>query len=232
VNDGPVYFFGGACGLLIGIGYAIIIALYAPIGAPPASADALLLYLASNESRWWWIIGLSVLTDLLFIPVVASIWLVLRKVNVYLAGLAAACIILFVFLDLSITWTNYASEMALAGRYTRAVTEAQESAILAAAEPGAAILHSRLLFVYNSLTLAAGILLAGIAMRRSIFSRAAAYLGIATGCVGILAVAGAFFTNAVNAAIIAASCLTTIWVFVLGYELCRCGRVFAARNPG
>jgi len=228
VNESLAYFFGGACGLLLGIAYVIIIALYAPIGAPPISADALLLYLAGNETRWRWIIGLSVLTDFLFIPLAASIWFVLRKVNLYLVGLAATCVILFVFLDLAITWMNYTAAMALAGRYSKAVTDIEKSAILAAAEPIAAVLHSMLLFVYNSLTLAGGILLTGIVMVRSMFSRAIAYVGIATGCVGVLAVAGPFFIHALNSAIIVASCLTTVWVFALGYQFCRCG--IAARR--
>jgi hypothetical protein len=224
-----VYLFGGGCGLIVGIAYLIIIALYAPIGAPPVSVDAVLLYLATNSTRWWWIIGLSVLTDFLFIPFAASIYFALRKVNCYIIWLAAGCIILFVFLDLAITWTNYAAAMALGSGYLKSMTEVQKSAILTAAEPVAAVLHSKLLFVYNSLTLAVGILLTGIVMLRSFFGKATAYLGIATGCTGILAVIGSFLTSALNSAIILASCLTTLWVFIVGYQFCRHG--MAVRAP-
>ena len=107
------YCIGGLCGLALGIGYVIIIVLYAPIGAPPVNIDALLRYLGTNPSRWWWIIGLSVLTYALFLPVAMSVYSALRTARRYLVCLAVAFILLFVFLDLAITWTNYASLVAL-----------------------------------------------------------------------------------------------------------------------
>ena len=223
VNESLVYFFGGGCGLVFGVAYLIIIALYAPIGAPPVSVDALLLYLAAHPTRWSWIIGLSVLTDFLFLPLAASIYFVLRRVDRYMISLAAGCMILFVVLDLAITWTNYAAAMTLGDGYLKAVTEVQKSALLSAAEPVGAVLHSKLLFVYNSLTLAAGILLTGIVMLRSTFGKTTAYLGIATGCAGVIAVIGSFLTSALNSAIIVASCLTTLWVLIVGYQFCRRG---------
>jgi len=223
MNGKGVYWTGGVCGLILGIAYLIIITLYAPIGAPPINVDALLLHLATNPTRWWWIIGLSVLTDFLFIPLAASIYFVLRNVNSYMIGLAAGCMILFVFLDLAITWTSYSAAMALGSSYLRALTEVQKSAILTAAQPVGAVLHSNLLFVYNTLTLAAGIFLTGIVMLRSTVGKATAYLGIITGCAGILAVVGSFFTSALNSAIIVASCLTTLWAFIVGYQFCRQG---------
>lgn len=221
MDDRQVYLVGGGCGLAIGIGYVAIIALYAAIGAPPLSVEPLLLYLASHSSRWWWIIGLSVSTDFLFTLFAASIYFVLRNVNRYVMWLAAGSIVLFVVLDLAVTWTNYAALMALGSRYLNALTEVQKSSILATAEPVNAILHSKLLFVYNSLTLAAGILFTGIVMLRASFGKASAYVGIATGCAGVLAVASSFFTTALNSAIILASCLTALWVFIVGYQFCR-----------
>jgi hypothetical protein len=128
-----------------------------------------------------------------------------------------------VILDLAITWTNYAAAMALGNRYLKALTEVQKSSILATAEPVGAVLHSKLLFVYNSLTLSAGILFTGIVMLRATFGKASAYLGIATGCVGVLAVVGSFLTTALSGTIVLASCLTALWVFVVGYQFCRCG---------
>lgn len=223
LNRLAVYFIGGGCALVLGVAYVIIIALYAGMGAPPVSIEPLLLYLAKNSSRWSWIIGLSVLTDFLFIPLAASIYFVLRNVNRYMICLAAACIVLFVVLDLAITWTDYAAAMALGSAYLSASTDVQRSAILITAVPIGAVLHSKLLFVYNSLTLAAGILLTGIGMLRSTFGKASAYAGIAAGSAGVLAVVSSFLTNSLSGAIILASCLTTLWVFIVGYQFCRRG---------
>jgi len=216
-----VYCTGGVCGLILGVAYVAIIVLYVPIGAPPVHVDALLAYLAANSARWWWIVALSVLTDFLFVPLTISICFVLRSADRYLLWLAAGCIMLFVVLDLAVTWTGYVSLMSLSGDYCRAVTETQKAAILTAAAPGCALLHSKLLFVYNTLTLAVGILLSGLVMLRSTFGNGAAYLGIATGCAGIVSVCGSFFFTALSSAIILASCLTMLWVIVVGYRLCR-----------
>ena len=227
ISERLAYRVGGVCGLVLGLAYLVIIALYAPIGAPPVSVDGLLPYLARSSTRWSWIIGLSVMTDFLFVPLALSIYFALRKVNSYTACLAAACVILFVLLDLAITWTNYASLMTLASAYRSTVTEAERTAILTMATPAAALLHSNLLFVYNTLTLAVGILLSGIIMLRSTFGKSTAYLGVATGCAGILSVIGPFFASALQNAIIVASSLTALWLFIVGYQFCR----MAARTP-
>ena len=222
-SDGLVYFTGGVCALILGLAYVIIIALYAPIGAPPIRVDARLTYLAANATRWWWIIGLSVLTDFLFVPLTVSNYFALKEANRYLILLASACIMLFVCLDLAITWTNYTSLMTLSGAYARAATEIQRANLLAAAGASAAVLQSSLLFVYNTLTLAVGILVSGLVMLRGVFGKPAAYMGIATGFVGIVSVTGSLFISGFSIAIILASCLTTLWVVVVGWNLCILG---------
>lgn len=222
-SDTRVYAVGASSAIALGLGYVIIIALYAPIGAPPGNAQALLGYLGAHPIRWQWIIGLSVLTDIAFLPLAASLYLVFRNLDRYLTLLATGSIALFVVLDLAITWTNYSAAVALGSEYRLAGTEFQRSAIVAAATPISAVLHSELLFVYNSLTLGVGILLIGILMRRSMFGNAAAYLGIATGLASIVAVVGSFVSSATGVVIVLASCLTLLWAFVVGYRFLRLG---------
>ena len=86
------------------------------------------------------------------------------------------------------------------------------------------MLESGLLFVYNTLTLAVGILMIGLVMLKGIFSKSTAYLGLATGIFGIVAVAGPFFLTSLSVTIIIASVLTTAWVLRAGYELYRLGQ--------
>lgn len=223
MNERLVYCTGGVCGLVLGLGYLAIIALYAPIGAPPVGVEAVLLYLVRAPVRWSWIVVLSVLTDFLFVPLALSIYFSLRKINRYTMWLSSGCMLLFVVLDLAITWTNYTSLIALSSKYIAAATEAQRSAIAMAAEPPYAVLHSNLLFVYNTLTLAVGILLTGTVMLRSTFGKRSAYLAIATGLAGTVSVVASFFGNALSSMILIASCLTTLWVLVIGYQLLRRG---------
>ena len=75
--DGRLYRWGGAAGLLIGAGDVAIMALYAPMGAPPQGAAARLAYMAAHPTAWWWILGLSVVTDILFLPLFLALqqWL-------------------------------------------------------------------------------------------------------------------------------------------------------------
>ncbi len=103
------YRAGATSALLLGAAYIIIIPVYAHAGAPPNGGEAWLNYLVGKTTVWWAILGLSVLTDLLFVPVALSLYLALRAVNRDAMLLAAAFVGLFVVLDLAGTWSRYAS---------------------------------------------------------------------------------------------------------------------------
>ena len=86
-------------------------------------------------------------------------------------------------------------------------------------------LESNLLFVYNSLTLAVGILVTGLVMLKGIFSKSTAYLGLVTGILGVVSVASSFFASSVSSvSIILASVLNTVWFLFVGYRLYRLGQ--------
>jgi Domain of unknown function (DUF4386) len=214
---------GGTSALLFGLAYIVIIALYVPVGAPPSGGEARLEYHAGNTTVWWAILGLSVLTDFLLIPVALSLYLALIEVNRDAMLLATAFIGLFVFLDLAVTWPNYASLIALGDDYA-AASDAQREAYVAAANYASAVLGSTLAGVYNILTLTLGILIAGFVMlRRGSFDKGTAYLGLLTGILGIVSVVGPVLVGALGATIIVASVLTTVWVLLVGYRLYRIG---------
>jgi len=214
---------GGTSAILFGVAYIVIIALYIPMGAPPSGVEERLVYVAGNRTAWWAILGLSVLTDFLLAPVALSLYLALKGINKNAMLMATAFVGLFVLLDLAITWTNYASLIILSDSYATVTDEIQRTAIVTAATAPALILESSLLFIYNSLTLAIGILLTGLVMLKGVFSKGMAYLGIATGVLGIVAVVGSMFVSALGTVIILASILTTIWVLFAGFRLYRLG---------
>src|SRR5262245_3162145 len=72
---------GGICALVLGAGYVAIIPLYAQVGAPPSGGQAWLEYLAGKTTVWWAILGLSVLTDFLFVPVALALYAALERIN-------------------------------------------------------------------------------------------------------------------------------------------------------
>jgi hypothetical protein len=219
-----LYRVGGISALVLGIAYIITIALYVPVGTPPSGAEARLTYLAGNTTVWWAILGLSVLTDFLFVPVALSLYLALKGINRNAMLVATACVVLFIVLDLAVTWTNYASLITLSSNYAAASNDAQRAVFVAAASYPSAVLESGLIGVYNTLTLAVGILMTGLVMLKGIFSKSTAYLGLVTGILGIVAVAGPFFTSSLGVTIIIASALTTVWVLFVGYRLYSLGQ--------
>lgn len=215
-----LYRTGGVSALILGLSYLVIIGLYVPLGAPPSGAEARLAYLSANTNAWWAILGLSVFTDFLFVPMALSLYIALEGLNKYAMLLATACVALFVFLDLALTWTNYAALIAFSGKYAMAAGASQRAAVVEIATYPSAILESGLLFVYNSLVLAAGILLTGFVMLKGIFSKGTAYLGLFTGLLGITSVVGSF-VGIFSSGIILTSLLTTIWVLFVGHRLIR-----------
>ena len=223
-DDRPLYRVGGLAALGIAIGYLVIIPIYVAVGAPPAGADAWLGYLAGKTAPWWAILGLSVLTDLLFIPLALALYRALRRTDSNTMALAATFIVLFVAVDLAVTWTNYAVLISVADRYAAAATDAERAAQMAAATSASALLSSTVEAVYSIGILSVGILMIGIVTARSTFGRLAAWLAIATGILGILAVVGPLLVRGLSAMAILASLLTTIWLFVVGFRLLRMAR--------
>jgi hypothetical protein len=125
---------------------------------------------------------------------------------------------------LSWTWPNYASLIALGDDYAAATTDAQREAYVAAANYASAVLTSTLAGVYNIVTLSLGILIAGIVMLGGPFGKGTAYLGLVTGILGIVSVAGPLVVGALSVTIIFASVLTAVWILLVGYRLYRIGR--------
>jgi hypothetical protein len=222
--DRTMYRAGGLSALAVGLGYIAIIPLYVYVGAPPSEGQAWLTYAANKTSAWWAIVGLSMLTDFLFVPIALALYLALRTINREAMLLATAFIASFVVLDLAVTWPNIASLVTLSDRYASAATDAQRAAYVAAATYARSVLGSTLAGIYSIATLSFGLLIAGIVMLRGVFSRIAAWLGIVAGVLGIVSVVGGVFVSAIGVAVILASALTTLWALLVGYELLRLSR--------
>ncbi|MBV9670595.1 MAG: hypothetical protein JOZ43_06535, partial [Acidobacteriales bacterium] len=185
-----LYRVGGICALVLGVAYLVIIPLYASVGAPPTGGEAWLTYLDGKTTVWWVILGLSVLTDVLFVPVAFALYLALQGVNRNAMLVATAFVGLFIVLDLAVTWTNYASLITLSGNYGAATNDAQRMPYIAAANYASAVLTSPLERVYAIVDLSFAMLLIGLVMLKGIFRKSTAYVGVATGVLGIVSITG------------------------------------------
>src|SRR5262249_38316433 len=142
------YRVGGISALVLGVAYAVIFSLFAHVGAPPSVGADWLEYLEGKTKVWWAILALSVLTDVLFLPVALSLYFALKRVNQGAMLLGTALMVVFVVLDLAVTWTNYASLLTLSALHSSATTDAQRAAYVAAATYASAVLSSRIEVFY------------------------------------------------------------------------------------
>jgi hypothetical protein len=206
---------GGIAAILLAVGYVVIFPLYFRVGAPPSGGDAWFKYLPAKTSLWWAIVAVSVVTDFLFVPVTLALYLALKNQGKNAMLLATAFVCAFVSLDLAVTWSHYASILTLYEKYAATSNVALRAGYLAAADYGSAMLTSPLEIVYSIVTLSFGILVIGFVMLRGVFSKLTAYLGLVTGILGIASLSRASFT------IIGNALCATLWLFFVGYRLCR-----------
>lgn len=210
-----LYRAGGIASLAIAIAYFAIIGLYALVGAPPVGGQAWLDYLVGQTTAWWAIIGMSVLTNFLYVLVALSLYFALKHFQRLTMLIGTAFIGLFVTLELAVNWTAYAALVVLSQEYAFAASESQKALLVAAANYPSAVIASPLALVYAIGTLSLGILIISVVMLRGVFNRFTAYMGILTGILGFAAVAGIAFAVILNAL------AATIWLFLVGFTLLR-----------
>ena len=210
---------GGLSAIALGVSYIAIIGLYLLSGELPSGAEERLRHLADHTTVWWMILGLSVATDLLFLPLMWSLYMLLRDVNKNAMLAGTGLVGLFVLLDLTVTWPNYSALITLGDKYVAAGDDTQRAVLLGAANYANEVLSSGLFGVYAILVPAVGYFVIGLVMLKGAFGKVAAYLGMAAGIVGVISVVGPLVVDAVGMAVILASILTTVWVLLVGYKL-------------
>jgi hypothetical protein len=183
----------------------------------------MLEYLNGKTSVWWAIIGLSALTDFLYALIAFSLYQALKGINRDAMVVATGLKWLFVVLELAIAWPNYVVLLTLSESYAAATTDLQRASYVASANYATAMLNSKLGF-YSILVPALGTLLIGLVMRKGIFNKATAYLGVVAGVLGIVSVVGPLFVSALDPTIILTSLLTTVWFLLVGLRLYKIGR--------
>ena len=211
---------GGVAALLLAAGYVLIMPLFATVGAPPVGAQARLEYHSTGTAAWWGIVALSVLTDLLFVPIAASLYAALRRFGQPAMLVATAFTLLFVALDLAVLWPAKVSLIGLGEQYATALP-AQRDLLLAAAAYPAAVVDSILTSVYSVLTLGIGILMTGLVMLRTGVARATAIIGVLAGALGIVSVAETALTGSFAVLVVGASVLTIVWLVLVAWGLLR-----------
>ncbi len=209
---------GGVAALFLAAGYVATMPLFAIVGAPPEGALARLEYHTTGTTAWWVIVALSVLTDLLFVPVAIALYTALRRLSQPAMLIATAFIATFVVLDLAVLWPAKVSMLTL-GEACGTATIEQRAMLVAAAGYPSTVLDSDLTAVYSVLTLGIGILGTSLVMLRGRFARATAIVGVTAGVVGIASVVETTVTRTFPILVVGASLLTIVWLVLVGRNL-------------
>lgn len=127
-DERDLYRAGGIAAVGLGLSYLVITGLYVAGGALPAGAEGWLAHLSGRRAAWWAILGLSVLTDVLFLVVAWALDRALKPLRPNAALAGTGLLVLFALLDLVVTWPSYASLITLSDGYARAANDAQGQA--------------------------------------------------------------------------------------------------------
>jgi len=192
---------------------------HAVLGPSELRSDLHTLSGESHTTVWWIILGLSLATDLLFVPVMWSLYRLLKDINKNAMLAGTGLVGLFVVLDLAVTWPNYSALITLGDKYVAATDDTQRTVLLGAANYAVEVLSSSLFGVYAILVPAVGYFVIALVMLKGAFGKVAAYLGMASGIVGVIAVVGPLVVDTDDTAAILAAILTTVWVLLVGYKL-------------
>ena len=97
--------------------------------------------------------------------------------------------------------------------YAAATSDEPRAIYIAAASYPSAVLASPLALIYAIGTLSFGFLLTGLVMINGVFNKVTAYVGVITGLLGLVAVAGWSLAVILNAT------FATIWLLLVGVRL-------------
>lgn len=182
----------------------LIAGMFLPLdsGDLPSGGTAWLQELRGNGGAWTAVVVISVLADLLFLPVTLALYTVLEPTQRGLMLLASGCVALFVVLDLAATWTSYSVLLSL------------RTSQVGAAEVGAAFLDSPLDRFFSSGFVSLAIALISVAMLRgSGFRKVTGVLGLAAAVTGFVAVSGLPVIGIIHARV------TAVWLVAVAGRL-------------
>jgi hypothetical protein len=214
----PIYRLAGYSGIAIAIGYIFITIEYMVAGpAIPTNAIEWTTYLDNNSTIWWSIIWTSIITNLLYLPVVYGLYLNLKNTNRTIILISGTLFTLFVFLELAITWSNYPTLLELVSKYKLAANDTQKTIYLSGIEFASTEFQTPITAFYTIFIPAIAAILASCSMFKSkIFGKLIAYIGLISGICNAFSVLGGFFYKPFGKLVIAGSFLILFWFLGIG----------------
>jgi hypothetical protein len=219
-----VYRVGGLSLVAAGILYLVGSTLGFYLGADPGNSQAYLQSLATRPivaPITYWIFSLA---DIFFIPAILGLYLALKGINKNAMLIAAGFLGFFVILDLGVTESNTLALVALTHSIAAATGDAARAAYQAAANWGLATLPIATFFSWFGPSV--GFLITSIVMRKCIFGRNVARLGIIV--YGLAIIASFYFLYPVPVLGIILTpilLLYGVWLIAAGRRLFKLGKI-------
>jgi hypothetical protein len=215
-----LYQAGGLSGLIIVVPYLAAIVLVSIAPPPLAGGAETLEYVASHkvlymiEQMLW--VAPGVLAMVVFLALTAALWR-LDKANAAIAGLIGTSAWA---LTLALPTSGGGAPMLvnLASQYENATTSGQRAALAAVAD--GVLAENNTPSIVGVLT-TVGVLLVSLVMTRGVFPKWVAYLGIATGALGILSEA---LRPLLGVAYSIYGTVLVVWFLAVGASLRRSSR--------
>ncbi len=218
-----LFLVAGYCGIVIAIVYAFISIAFAVSGFPlPTEGSAWVTYLEGKTNIWWCIIWFSIITNILYLPFTYGLYELLKKNYKALLMIVGVLFALFVFLELSITWTNYPTIIELFQRYNLASSETQKLMALSAIEFASASFQTPVTTFYTIVIPSLATILASYVLFKSKdFGKIIPFIGFISGICNIISVWGGYFFESLEKLVIPGSFLILFWFSGIGIKFIK-----------
>ncbi|MBX6343241.1 MAG: hypothetical protein IRY97_12335 [Thermomicrobiaceae bacterium] len=225
-----LYWAGGVCALLAGLMYVVAVVVEFTVPAAPTSGGAAMLdYIASHRSTYILQQVLWLAPSILLTVVFLALYPALKGLDKSYAAIGAVLGIASWAVTLAYPATGGGAPalVYLSDQYAAAAPEAQRAAFAAAAEGFIALnFVATLMGVLET----AAIAIVSVVMLKGVFHRGVAYLGFATGVIGVASEA---LKPILGIGYIVYGLLVMVWIIAIGWELVRLARASeGARRVG
>jgi hypothetical protein len=218
-----MFLWAGISSIAIAIGYIVITILYVLSGSPlPKDASSWIIYLDGKSCLWWFIIWFSIITDILYLPVTYGLYKLLKKSYKGMMLISFVLFILFVFLELAITWSKYPALLDLVSRYQGTENNELRTIYMAAIESLSIEFQTPVTAFYMIFIPSIAVIVASYVMIKvRVCSIAISIIGMISGICNSISVIGGYIYDPIELLVIPGSFLQLFWFLGIGITLIK-----------
>ncbi|MGZ5242829.1 MAG: DUF4386 family protein [Bacteroidia bacterium] len=221
-----VLFWAGISGILVAVGYIIILICFTISGFPlPHDSTTWINYLDGKIELWSGIIWLSAVTDILYIIIAYGFLIFFEKKYKFWIVLASIFFVLFAILELAGTWSIYPTIIKLYEDYKLSNISEKRMLYLAAIEYGSAHFQTSMNGFYSIVLPSLATIIYNVVMFRSKdFSKTISMIGLIAGICNIVSVFGGLIYDPLKQLVMPGSFLSLFWFLGIGIKFIKASK--------